>query len=483
MEWKFPIRLPRFTTEEFEKKKAEHVAKHGYTIYIPGIEDIFKLDYENKPTEEEVKAYRKKDFTKISQKRYEEIRAYMKRRKAMYLRMMESPEPSWMRNISSVMCTLDDVQDCLAAAGLVGRVASMILPAAARKALAGPLSWVMTMEDIARMWTIMSKLPLGILSCPKFFKAMSKLNPLGREARLRRAWKLKKGKFSKWDLLQAAQSSNTLFGVGTCMGALIGLAQDIITGYHRAMMGEKVKFKMMPPPMWSQESKASRATRAPTIYFGGGQEFTERDHMEAVVAANLATQVLQPYMKIWNPLDQVENWRGLEIHAPVPTNPVTLCMFEDLGVDWKSHVGWPFVDKEYVGIEEWTDTMMPRCLDNMTNYLWRNRHNIWGGLTAYNSVELIENTLGLLEGEEDVDVDYNPVQKQYFALNTQHWRMPCGTTGEQAAHMYDVVNRSCAAHGVLPVKEIVKKVEAECGFKLTTEAPVEPCDEGAQFFR
>ena len=51
-DWTAPFHRPKMTTEEFKKMKAEYVAKHGYTMTVPGLSDIVHIGVPNKMTEE-----------------------------------------------------------------------------------------------------------------------------------------------------------------------------------------------------------------------------------------------------------------------------------------------------------------------------------------------------------------------------------------------------------------------------------------------
>lgn len=42
-DWTAPFHMPRITTEEFLRKKAEYVAKNDYRYTIPEFDDIFHI--------------------------------------------------------------------------------------------------------------------------------------------------------------------------------------------------------------------------------------------------------------------------------------------------------------------------------------------------------------------------------------------------------------------------------------------------------
>ncbi len=42
-DWTAPFHMPHMITEDFQRKKAEYVAKYGYRYTIPGFDDIFHI--------------------------------------------------------------------------------------------------------------------------------------------------------------------------------------------------------------------------------------------------------------------------------------------------------------------------------------------------------------------------------------------------------------------------------------------------------
>ncbi|GAH54171.1 unnamed protein product [marine sediment metagenome] len=77
MKFEFPVKIHRFTTEEFDRKKADYVAKYGYEMNIPGFRDILKIGIDKPPTELELAKYKAKDVDALGGIRYDEIKDHM----------------------------------------------------------------------------------------------------------------------------------------------------------------------------------------------------------------------------------------------------------------------------------------------------------------------------------------------------------------------------------------------------------------------
>ena len=75
--FKAPVSLPRFTTEDFEARKAAYVSKHGYEVHLPGFEEIFKWRIPKEPDFRELTLYHQKKVKDLGEKRYLEIQELM----------------------------------------------------------------------------------------------------------------------------------------------------------------------------------------------------------------------------------------------------------------------------------------------------------------------------------------------------------------------------------------------------------------------
>lgn len=61
--FEFPVHLPRYTTEEFQTLHHRYIAEHGYTIHVPGFEDVIRWGVPNEPTlQETALRYREREI-------------------------------------------------------------------------------------------------------------------------------------------------------------------------------------------------------------------------------------------------------------------------------------------------------------------------------------------------------------------------------------------------------------------------------------
>lgn len=431
--YQFPVKLWRFTSEEFDKRKADHVAKYGYNINIPGFSDIIKLGLDQPPTEEELSKYRPADPGELSVYRWKQIKAYKQRKKDSFLRMMASPSPTWMQNIGSAMTFLDDVNDTLGTLSMVLRIAAHMLPKALGKILMGPAGWALTAAEIANVGMTLSRLPIRAVAVKtKLHKGLG-LNPFSKKAKVSRAAKLRRIRPGKGEIIEALQTTDNICGVGLCLGPIVGLVQDVIFGTYRVLTGKSVTVSTPYWPMAPHEQLGLNVFKAVQQLWTGGQELTDDDHTRALLAANMATQIAWPLIQSWHPVDNISNINNIELQAPLPKDPTTLAIFAEEGIDPRKHRGFLSTNREFsTPIDLW-DSAEPMIDDSFHEYCDRNKHNLKGFMTAETGVETIQNLYALIEGEDQVELDYSHTEKALHKMFDNGYRFHEITTSEQLA--------------------------------------------------
>ena len=471
VDFQFPVKLPRWTDAEFKKKQEAYVAKHGYTINIPAFTDIVKLGHIVPPTEAELKLYRAKDREAVGEVRYSEIETHMTEKKASFLRMLQSPQPTWMKNIASALTFLDDINDTMGTLGVVLRTAAHLLPAAAGKVLMGPAGWALTAADIADIALTISRAPLKAIPCKRNSEKTTSLNPFSSKSKVKRAAKLRRLNPSRGEIIEALQTSDNMVGIGLCLGPIFGLAGDLAVGAYRVARGEEVHIKLPPPSTRKYEMQSTRMMKAVMMVNTGLDELSEREHTRSYVAINLASVSLYPYLQEWHPLDAIDNVNGIEIQAPIPYQPSTLALLEDEGIRWQDHVGFLWIDKPFARIDELWEATMEKCIFSFQAYCERNKHNYEGLLGSQAAVMFSQNVLALCEGEEAVVLDYHPVSKAVNAMFYAGDRFHPNTTKAQI----DCFAAKCEAWGnqglAFEWRDIKERTEALCEIVYTKEVP------------
>lgn len=416
MKFEFPVKLHKFTTEEFDRKKAEYVAKYGYTMNIPGLKDIVKLDIPRPPTEQELAQYKSKDVKTLGVKRYDEIWKHMQKKKESFLRMMGSPTPTWINNIGTTMTLLDDINDASGTLSVLCRTAAHLLPKTVAKAFMGPAGWALLAADIANVAMTVMRAPISVVGAKNDLSKASTTNPFCKEARVTRSKRLKRIKPSKGEIIEGLQTTNNVFGIGLSLGPILGAVIEAVTGPYRVLTGKKVQVKWPWPDLAQYQYSGYRALTAGQQLMQGGQELSDEDHTRIYVVLNMATQVLNQAFEEYHPLDQVEGIENIELTARRPTDPSTKLIFEEEGIDYTKHIGFLYADRDQLPATELMDIGFDHNLDSFTEYAENTKHTHLGWLGAQCVNDFAQNSLSLWEDEDQVELDIHPVEKSCFKI-------------------------------------------------------------------
>lgn len=465
-DWLAPFHLPEFTDSEFAEKKAKYVAKHGYTITVPGLSDIFKFKLETPLTEDEQTRYEKKQWDTFTPWRLEEIREMKARRKRRYLGMLASPTPAIVQNFGSIMVAFDDAQDALSTASITARMAMRFAPRALSKVMAGPIGWTMTASDIINV--------NSYLRCALFPKDTGKrkaeflkdANPFSKKARLKRALKINKGFAGKGAVIEAMQVTADVFGIGISLGPIVGLIQDVFFAIDRIKAGKSVSIDWPKIGVIEDLKKAWQATSS----FHAWSEFNKRpekityldlwknslkalasglvghaapwhtddeDLLMLYMAGLASHQVIMPHFQEFNPLNELADLGEIEIPAPVPDNPITLEILQENGHKLDDVCGWPWNGKIWTSLQDIVDHAAKPATDNVRAYIERNNHNWFG----YSAASIVTDTalysLANLEGEEFVQYDYTAAAKGTSILAEANYAVAMGQPREKIQLLAD----------------------------------------------
>lgn len=437
-EWTFPVKLPQFTDAEFEQQKAEYVAQHGYTVSPPGLGDIIKIRWYDEPDPAEYARWKKRQRAQYllsmypnspavpgwrsdiqgfpNHRRYQDIHDLLNKKRERRDRMLASPMPTWGMNIASVMTFFDDINDTLGSLAVLGRLAAYLLPRALGRLLLGPVGWLLLLADIAGLVLDLMRLPFRCVGRKRSFERVADVNPFSKNAKLRRASKLRRILPSKGELIEMAQTADNVFGVGLCLGPIIGFGYDVASGIVRTAMGQQVTWGRPPPRRPKHVRTLEQCIRSAEMLHMAGDEMSEEDHLAMMFALNGATQVLKPYVDQWNPIDEVEGLQFALLDAPTPVYQTTLDILAEKGIAPGEKIGWPGLDQPHASIENLWDKCQPTAAKRFWDFAKRNRNSYTGACGCQNGFEFGLNMMHMLEGGNTVDVEYEPAWKGWHGF-------------------------------------------------------------------
>lgn len=399
------------TTEDFTKMKADYVAKYGYTITLPGLSDIIKIPTEKPITLAEETDYKKKDWNAFSPERLEDIRKMKQKRKDRFLAMLASPTPEIFTNAGSILTALDDCQDALSTLSAIGRIALKVAPRVLGRLFAGPVGWLMTAADILNLVQGLGRSGTTAMYSKRSKDGATEHNPFSKKARARRALKLGKAMPTKGDIIETLQTTDQIFGVGLCLGPIVGAASDIFFGSVRTTFGDPPKIKIPTPDFGHWTRVAQKTVKSIPLFFGGPWYTDDNMLLEVYMAGYLASQELSHFQHEWNPLDTIEDPQGLESRAPTPTNVLTLEVIEEEKIPLEEVCGWPHNNKLWGNVTEIADATQAPIAENLKAFMTRNEHNWQGYAAGALASETAMNSIVNLEGEEVVSYDYTAQSK------------------------------------------------------------------------
>lgn len=466
MKFEFPVKFHRFTSAEFDRMKARHVAKHGYTMHIPGFSDIIKFNTKPPPTEQEIYDYKRKAWRTLGLERYREIQKHMAKKKESFMRMMDSPTPTWINNIGTSMTLMDDVNDSLGTLSLVCRTLARMLPKAAARAFMGPAGWCLLGADIMNLGMSVMRSPLAALGGKSDLSKASTTNPFCKEAKVMRARRMRSIKPTKGEIIEGLQTTNNVFGIGLSLGPIVGAVIEAFTGPFRRLQGSRVRVKWPIPKLSQLEFRAMEGVHASQQLLTGGQEMSDEDHTKCYLVTEMASQIIHPLFEEYHPLDHIEGMENIILTPPAVRDPSTRLLFDQEGIDPSSRVGFLHTRERQASVGELMDVGTDRNTETFDEYAQNTKHTILGQLGGQAANNSTENMLALWEGDDQVGIDLHPCLKACMQIMENRLVFHEDTSPQQLKCFSDLITYP-PPHGVNPgFRTIHDSICPACNIRL-----------------
>lgn len=379
-----PFKLPRFTDKEFEEKRIKYQAKYGTAIQPLDFEGIFHLKIPVQISEKEMAAH---NFAKKrgapSPLTPEQIEA-LAGRKYRFLRALAAPTPGWLRNVNSISTFLDNSEDALITAAVLGRLVVKFAPKIWFRMVPG-VGWVLVGADIINLFNITSQISFAAMGQKRFIENVTEKNPFHAKAWARRSRKLYKVWPGFGEILEIAQTTDQMFGVGLCLGAIMGLFQQSIQTSLEQLIQIGVNI-----PVTVQYPNAREVIWADTIKAGIGlwsdiKTFTTQELTKSIFSVQAGLNLLMPWWFKNNPFDDIPWMNRITLNAPWKKSGITRQTLEELGYDPNEPATWPFLNKTSAPMEEIVRVLGPKIKDNFQLFSLKNAYDMtamWGGEQA-----------------------------------------------------------------------------------------------------
>jgi len=469
--WTGPVHLPKFTKKEFDEKKEEYVKKYGYTVTVPALKDIIHLFPFPPMTEKETALWKARKYNEIPANRLEQIRHEKARKKAKFLAMMASPSPKILRSAGAILTALDDLQDAVSTLACIGLITAAVVGGTTAAVLSGPLGWIVGASTALNLLN-----PFSRLKGPKFraytgkhgkidWEDVNKKNPFSKRARARVANNIKKFKPGFGNIVEALQTTDNVFGYGLCLGPIVGFVQDVIVGKVRMAMGQKVKIQMAEGWFPKHLNVASNGLRAAACMQGYPWKSDFLDEVYCFMAANLAQQVLAPYLEEYNPMTEIEDLASYEVEAPRPTDILILEIIEEAGYSLDEVCNWPQNGERWISYDELTEKTAEQATANLHHFAEEHKNSALAFIAGQNAHDFALHSLAAWEGEEQVEIEYLPSSRILITIMYNGWVYPDDIRMDQVRKFEDWVYVHEYMRTVPSGKEIWYYAEKFCGFR------------------
>lgn len=410
-DWTAPFTIPKYTTEEFRKLKANYVAKHGYTITFPGLYDIIKVPIEKPLSKQEEYDWSRGFYGEFSEHRLYEIEQYKKKRKEKFLSMLASPAPEVINNAGAFMTAIDNAQDCLFSIAAAGYITMRFSPPPISAAIALPTGAILTAANALDVIQSIGRKGLPGKEAKRTWQKKTGIDPWSKKGRIKYAEHLIKTFPKKAIATQALQTTQEIFGVGLSLGPLVGLFIDVVAGPVRRIFGDKVRVKL-PIPTYDEFCKAAQHNaRTVAAYFYPGVQTSDEEVLTMMTAQAFSQVGLYSGTKDVPGWTNFNNLDDLELRMPKPTNILTLEVMAEEGIKPEDVCNWPHSGKPWSPLTDIVEEYEKPAQDYFLEYMAMHNKDWLGYIFKSLACDSTFYTYATAEGEAQVQYDYTTTSK------------------------------------------------------------------------
>jgi len=318
--------------------------QNPFVIPIPGWDDLIKIH-------PRLKSGKEWDITRrdwaiyFALKERDELEKFtprekmleMLRRHTKYEMLRASPTPEVVKSITKIITAIDDTEDLLSTALVLGKILVKKAPWLAARLgtrFIPILGWILTVRDLMEVGNIVWRsLPCGRKGKGQMKDMVEPWN-ITKKGRMKRVAKFLARKPGIPELIEAAQATETLFGTGIQIGPIFGLLYDFVFGAIRAAAGQTVTIKFSPDRgELSIKDRIMQGMAASTQLVLGMPVRLQETHMLSLVSYALGIQMVQDIVSDEEMIRRSDEVLGWEVPHVKPWDQATRTMLEELGED------------------------------------------------------------------------------------------------------------------------------------------------------
>ena len=436
-----PFHLPRKSPKWWKYQRRKAIKDKGYKVRFPNLKDVLHVPVWDPLTPEEEKAYKSGKWGNISGKRRSEIQDMEAYKRDRYEAMLRNPAPDILQSRASLMTALDDAEDALSTVGLIAKLIGPLLPEAIGDAIAGPLGWALGAAALLNLANSLLSPELKPLRTKRDLERFLKHNPLSKEGRAADVDDFLHRGLHAGDLLEAAQVTDNIYGVGVCLGPIMGYPVAVASGLVRQAMGQKVDWEIARPDWGYWGDAASKALHSTLAIFGDTPWLTDDEYMAMHVAVFASQQFIGAYPEATQAWKAAPNFSSLHFRAPIPTNPITLKIMQDHGDDPIKYAKWPQTGTAWADHNTLTKKTTKRAHKNMHAWQKRNSHSLKGYYTACHMGEIGLQGIANLTSPGNLETGFSVPARGVFSLLNANYTFPPGVSQGQIQAMGEDLDR------------------------------------------
>jgi hypothetical protein len=367
-------RPPRTDDVDYKALQSEYVKENGYNITVPGFEDVFKWKPNELKTKEEKQAEKQDNLNRI----------------------MSSPTSDWFKSYSSLMTTIDNIQDTSSLVFPALRMLVRWSPRIFSRFIPGA-GWLLLGYDALQLTNELLRGFMNPMGAKRAVCEHVRNNPFAKQAQRKRmeriaAWN---PKFS--DLLQGLQVTADTTGVGLSLGAVMGFIPDLAFGLYRKLTGDPVHFNADMPDFKAHELKAAIGMRNAALLNSAGQVFSEEMHLGAYLTFAASEYFLAPVIEEFDIPGICEDPQTAIIQAPAPTDPDTIEVIQKAGLSVEDGIRWPGSLEKEQSLLDLSDFILERSRRTFWDFSQRNSHSWSGYLAAHLMDQAVDDLIDAAE--------------------------------------------------------------------------------------
>lgn len=385
--------FPDFKKQNFEDLKNDYNKQFGYTIRIPQVDDIVHVTPNFLKSPEQLKLEKKMNLTRV----------------------LDSPAPNWFRSYSTIMTWIDNIQDTQSVLYPLLKLGLKIAPKAFGKLL--PIvGWIGAGYDILNLLNAIGRAPLGGMKAKRDICKFRKQNPFGFWARYERTKNIRNWKPNVADALQAAQVLDQFTGAGLSLGPMMGAIFDSIFGAYHYLAGDPVKFTFDPPSPSNLDLMGAKGLRAAANISSHGQIFSEEMHFWTYQTYMMSLLACGYNFEHDRLAENIIDPTNMLLPADKPTDPITIQVIQEAGLDVDSGVRWPYNEEKTILAGDLMDAQIEPIRANFISFCNRHQGDNYGLFAAAAIHWSIPATLQAIDPDGTLTMDDTDAMKTFYKM-------------------------------------------------------------------